>query len=159
LTTKKKFASLLRGWIPKEPIRISAQTSRTLNVFLIALMAVLIVPITYLAIQAINYLGFLWPIIYLIVVLVLRYVIYKTGFKEAFPADAQGVMVRVHRIRVAVASGLLTAFGVGFAARLIIGPLSTYFWIPFIILTLVGALIGDSVWKVFQKRNLKEATK
>ncbi len=68
-------------------------------------------------------------------------------------------MLRVHRIRIAVASGLLTAFGVGFAARLIIGPLSGYFWIPFVILAVVGALIGDSIWKIFQKRSLERNTK
>ncbi len=68
-------------------------------------------------------------------------------------------MVKVHRIRIAVASGLLTAFAVGFAARLIVGPLSAYFWIPFIILAIVGALIGDSFWKVLQKRNLDSNVK
>ncbi|MGD6805875.1 MAG: hypothetical protein ACQCN4_02830 [Candidatus Bathyarchaeia archaeon] len=68
-------------------------------------------------------------------------------------------MLRVHRIRIAIASGLLTAFGVGFAARLIIGPLSAYFWIPFVLLTIVGALIGDSFWKLFQKRSLERDTK
>jgi hypothetical protein len=122
-------------------------------------MVVLIVPIFYLVIQATNYLGIFWPIIYLVVVLVSRYVINKTGFKTALSPQSQGVMLRVHRIRIAIASGLLTAFGVGFAARLIIGPLSAYFWIPFVLLTIVGALIGDSFWKLFQKRSLERDTK
>ena len=73
------------------------------------------------------------------------------------PIQSQRIMLRVHRIRIAVASGLLTAFGIGFAARLIIGPLSAYFWIPFVILTAVGALVGDSLWKTLQKRDSAEA--
>ncbi len=149
----------IRGWIPKEPIRLSAQTSRTLSVFLIVIIAVLIVPIFYLVIQATNYLGILWPIIYLVIILVSLYVINKTGFKTTLPPESQTIMVKVHRIRIAVASGLLTAFAVGFAARLIVGPLSAYFWIPFIILAIVGALIGDSFWKVLQKRNLDSNVK
>jgi hypothetical protein len=88
-------------------------------------------------------------------VLVSRYIINKTGFKTTLPAQSQRIILRAHRIRIAIASGLLTAFGISFAARLIIGPLSAYFLIPFIILTIVGALIGDSLWKVFQKRNLE----
>ena len=92
-------------------------------------------------------------------VLISRYIINKTGFKTTLPAQSKGIMLRVHRIRIAVASGLLTAFGIGFAARLIIGPLSAYFWIPFIILTIVGALIGDSLWKIFQKRRLEADAK
>ncbi len=154
---KKALQNRIRGWFPKEPIRISAQASRTISVFLIALMAVLIVPIFYLVIQATNYLGILWPIIYLAMVLVSRYIISKTGFKTTLPAQSQSIMFRVHRIRIAIASGLLTAFGIGFAARLIIGPLSAYFWIPFVILTIVGALIGDSLWKTLQKRDSTEA--
>ncbi len=122
-------------------------------------MVVLIVPIFYLVIQATNYFGIFWPIIYLAVVLVSRYVISKTGFKTALPTQSQSVMLRVHRIRIAVASGLFTAFGVGFATRLIIGPLSAYFWIHFVILTIVGALIGDSIWKIFQKRSLEGEAK
>jgi hypothetical protein len=159
MNVKKSRKDQIKGWIPKESIRISAQTSRTISVFLIALMAVLIVPIFYLVLQASNYLGILWPIIYLAMVLVSRYIINKTGFKTTLPAQSQGIVLRVHRIRIAVASGLLTAFGVGFAARLIIGSLSAYFWIPFIILTIVGALIGDSIWKIFQKRNLEANAK
>jgi hypothetical protein len=65
-------------------------------------------------------------------------------------------MVKAHRTRIAVASGLLTAFGISFAARLIIGPLSVYFWIPFVILTIVGALIGDNLWKVLQKKRMTQ---
>jgi cation transport ATPase len=118
---------------------------------------VLIVPIFYLVIQATTYLGIIWPIIYLAMVLVSRYIINKTGFKTTLPAQSQTIMHRVHRIRIAVASGLLTAFGIGLAARLIIGPLSTYFWVPFVILTIVGALIGDSLWKTLQKRDSAEA--
>ena len=162
MTLKKQLANRIRGWIPKEPIRISVQTSRTLSVFLIALMAVLIIPIFYLVIQATNYLGILWPIIYLAMVLILRYVIHKTGFKTALPAPSQRterMLFKIQRIRIAIASGLLTAFGIGFAARLILGPLSAYFWIPFIILTIVGALIGDSLWKIFQKRKLEADAK
>lgn len=151
LRLKKRQEKVSRGWLPKEAIRISVQTSRKLLVFMIALMAVLIIPIFYLVIQATNYLGILWPAIYLAIVLVLRYIINKTGFKKALPTQSQSIMFRVHRIRIAVASGLVTAFGIGFAARLIIGPLSAYFWIPFIILTLIGALIGDSLWKTLQK--------
>jgi hypothetical protein len=151
----KSITNKIRGWIPKEPI--SAQTIRTLNVFLIAFMAVLIIPIFYLAIQATNYLGVFWPIIYLVVVLVSRYIINKTGFKTALPAQSQTILLRVHRIRISVASGLLTAFGVGLAARLLTGPLSAYFWIPFVVLTIVGALIGDSLWKTLQKRDSAEA--
>ena len=157
MTIKTYLEKRIRGWIPKEPIRISVQTSRTLTVFMIVIMAVLIVPIFYLVLQATNYLGIFWPIIYLAMVLVLRYVINKTGFKTTLPAQSQGIMLRVHRIRIAVASGLLTAFGIGFAARLIMGPLSAYFWIPFVILTIVGALIGDSLWKTLQKRDSTEA--
>lgn len=155
----KSLSDKIRGWVPKESIRISAQNSRTMSVFLIALMAALIVPIFYLVIQATNYLGIFWPIIYLIMVLVSRYTINKTGFKTTFPPESQRIMFRGHRIRIAIASGLLTAFGVGFAARLTIGPLSAYFWIPFVILTIVGALIGDSIWKIFQKRNLEGEAK
>ena len=157
MASKKRFRNLFQGWLPKEPVRISVQTSRTLSIFLIALMAVLIVPIFYLVIQAANYFGIFWVIIYLAAVLVSRYIINKTGFKTTLPAQSQSVMLRVHRIRIAVASGLLTAFGIGFAARLIIGPLSAYFWIPFVILTIVGALIGDSLWKTLQKRDSAEA--
>jgi hypothetical protein len=149
----KTIIGALRGWIPKESIRISAQTSRMLSVFLIALMAVLIVPIFYLAIQATNYLGIFWAIIYFVVVLVSRYFINKTGFKTILPAHSQGIMLRVHRIRIAVASGLLTIFGAGFASRLIIGPLSAFFWIPFAILAIGGALIGDRLWKTLQKHD------
>ncbi len=155
----KETLKKIRGWFPKEPIRISVQTSRTLSVFMIVVMAVLIVPIFYLVIEATNYLGILWPIIYLVVVLVSRYIINKTGFKTTLPAQSQRIMLRVHRIRIAIASGLLTAFGVGFAARLITGPLAAYFWIPFFILTIVGALIGDSLWKIFQKHNLESNAK
>jgi len=157
MSAQKSVEVRIRGWIPKEPIRICVQTSRTLSVFLIALMIVLIVPIFYLVLQATNYLGVFWSVIYLVVVLFLRYVINKTGFKTTFPAQSQRIMLRVNRIRIAIASGLLTAFGVGFAARLIIGPLSAYFWIPFVLLTIVGALIGDSLWKIFQKRSLESA--
>lgn len=159
MNKEKNLKHRFRGWIPKESIRLSAQTSRTLSIFLIALMAVLIVPIFYLAMQATNYLGLFWPILYLAMVLVSRYIINKTGFKTTLPSQSQRIMLRVHRIRIALASGLLTAFGIGFAARLIIGPLSAYFWIPFIILTVVGALIGDSIWKMFQKRNLEADAK
>lgn len=154
MSNLKNLIYRIRGWIPKEPIRISAQTSRTLSAFLIALMAVLIIPVFYLVIQANNYLGVLWPIIYLAIVLVSRFIINKTGFKTAFPPQSQRIMLRVHRVRIAVASGLLTAFGVGFAARILIGPLSTYFWIPFVILIIVGAIIGDSIWKVFSKEKI-----
>ena len=153
---KKQLEKHINGWVPKEPIRISAQTSRTLTVFMIAFVAVLIIPIFYLAIQATNYLGIFWSIIYLALVLVSRYFINKTGFKTTLPAQSQGIMLRVHRIRIAVASGLLTAFGIGLAARLIIGPLSAYFWIPFVILTVIGALIGDSIWKVLQKKKSEQ---
>jgi hypothetical protein len=121
-------------------------------------MAVLIVPLFYLVIQATNYLGIFWSIIYLGVVLVSRYIINKTGFKTTLPAQSQTIMLRVHRIRIAIACGLLTAFGIGFATRLIVGPLSAYFWIPFAILAIVGALIGDSIWKVLQKKKA-EATR
>ena len=157
MNVKKNWKDQIRGWIPKEPFRISAQTSRTVNVFMILIMAVLIVPIFYLVIQATNYLGIFWPLIYLAMALVSRYIINKTGFKTTLPAQSQRIMFRVHRIRIAVASGLLTAFGIGFAARLIIGPLSAYFWIPFVILTIVGALIGDSLWKTLQKRDSAKA--
>ncbi len=152
----RSLQNRIRGWFPQESLRVNFQTSRKLTVFLIALMAVLIIPIFYLVIQASNYLGIFWPIIYLVVVLVSRYIINKTGFKSALPPQPQRIMLRVHRIRVAVASGLLTAFGIGFAARLIMGPLSAYFWIPFIILTVVGALIGDSIWRVLQKKNSED---
>ncbi len=155
----KHLANRIRGWIPKDSIRISAQASRTLNVLLIAVMAVLIIPIFYLVIQATDYLGIFWLMIYLAMVLVARYIMNKTGFKTALPPQSQTIMLRVQRIRIAIASGLLTAFGIGFAARLIIGPLSAYFWIPFVILTIVGALIGDSIWKLFQKRSLERDTK
>ncbi len=122
---------------------------------LIAIMALLIVPIFYLVIQATDYLGIFWPIIYLATVLVVRIIIDKTGFKTMLPMPSQKTeitLLKIHRIRLAVASGLFTAFSVVFAARLIIGPLSTYFVIPFIILTVVGALIGDSIWKLLQKK-------
>jgi hypothetical protein len=150
-----KIRNHIRGWLPKEPIKISAQTSKSLSLFLIALMAALIIPFFYLVIEATNYLGVFWPIIYLVMVLVSRYIINKTGFKTAFPIQSQNIMLRVHRIRIAVASGLLTAFGIGFAARLITGSLSAYFFVPFIILAIVGALIGDTVWKIFQKHSLE----
>jgi predicted neutral ceramidase superfamily lipid hydrolase len=131
-------------------------------VILVAFMALLIVPIFYLVIQATNYLGVLWPIIYLVTVLVVHYIIDKTGFKKALPAQSQKttqILFKMHRIRIAVASGLFTAFAVVFAARLIIGPLSTYFLIPFIILTVVGALIGDSIWKLCKRKKWKDETK
>lgn len=154
MKAKQSLEKRIRGWLPKEPFRISAQTRRTVSVFLIVIMAVLIVPILYLVLQATNYFGIFWSIIYLAIVLVSRYVISKTGFRKALPVPSQGterMLFRMHRIRIAVACGLLTAFGVGFAARLIVGPLSASFWIPFIILTIVGALIGDSLWEIFQK--------
>ena len=134
---KKRLEKHIHGWIPKETIKTTVQTCRTVSLLMIVTMAVSIVPIFYLVLQATNYLGILWPIIYLAMVLVSRYVINKTGFKTALPAQSQRIMIRVHRIRIAIASELTTAFGVGFAARLIIGPLSAYFWIPFIILTIV----------------------
>lgn len=130
-------------------------------IILVAFMALLIVPIFYLVIQATDYLGIFWPIIYLAIVLVLRYVIDKTGFKTALPVPSQKselMLLKLHRIRIAVASGLFTAFAVALAARSIIGPLSTYFSIPFIILTVVGAFIGDSIGKLFQKKKSKDET-
>jgi hypothetical protein len=151
---KTPIKQRIRGWIPKESIKISVQTSRTLSIFMIVIMAVLIVPIFYLGLQATNYLGILWPIIYLAMVLVVRYIIHKTGFPMPSPR-AQRIEVTVRRIRIIIASGLVTAFGIGLTARLILGPLSAYFWIPFIILTIVGALIGDGLWKIFQKRKLE----
>ena len=47
MNKEKNLKHRIRGWIPKEPIILSVQTSRTVSVFLIALMAVLIVPISY----------------------------------------------------------------------------------------------------------------
>jgi hypothetical protein len=121
----------------------------------------LIIPIFYLVLQTTNYLGIFWTIIYLTLVLVVRYIIDKTGFKTTLPMPSQKtehVLLKVHRIRIAVASGLFTAFAAVFAARLIIGPLSTYFLIPFAILTVTGAVIGDSVWKLLQKKKSKDET-
>ena len=153
MTTKKKFANLLRGWIPNEPIRISAQTSRTVSIFLIALMAILIIPIFYLVIQATNYLGIFWPITYLVIVLALRYILHKTGIDKTLSASSQsGIFGKVRRVQIVVGSGLLVAFGTVFAARLIIGP-SLYTFIPFILL-LSLELSSAIAWKAFQKRNL-----
>jgi hypothetical protein len=117
-------------------------------------LAALIIPIFYLVLQATAFFGALWIIIYVAAVLAVRYIIHKTGFPMLSPREQQ-IQATVRRIRIIIASGLVTAFGIGLAARLIIGPLSAYFWIPFIILTIVGALIGDSLWKIFQKRKLE----
>ena len=156
--SKKSLSNRIRGWFPTEQLRVSVQQSRTLMIALIAFMALLIVPIFYLVIQATDYLGIFWSIIYLAIVLIVRYIIDKTGFKTALPIPSQKteMILKIHRIRLAVASGLFTAFTVVLAARLIIGPLSTYYVIPFIVLTVVGALIGDSIWKQLQKKKSQE---
>ncbi|MCW4005305.1 MAG: hypothetical protein NWF04_01705 [Candidatus Bathyarchaeota archaeon] len=160
MNKEKSLKNRILGWIPKDSIRLSAQTSRTVSVFLIVLMAALIVPIFYLVIHATNYLGIFWPITYLVIVLVLRYILHKTGIDKTLSASSQsGVFGKVRRVQIVVGSGLLVAFGTVFAARLIIGPLSLYFLIPFILLAIVGALIGDSIWKAFQKRSLKDDSK
>ncbi len=75
----------IRGWIPKEPIRLSAQTIRTLSVFLRVIIAVLIVPNFYLVIQATNYLGILWPIIYLVIIWFHCMLSIKQVLKRPFP--------------------------------------------------------------------------
>jgi hypothetical protein len=125
------------------------------KIFLLILIiiAALIVPIFYLAILATNYLGILWPLMYLAIVLVLRYIIYKTGIDKTLTFSQRGIFGKARRVQITVGSGLLVAFGTVFAAKLIIGPLSAYFLIPFAILTIVGALIGDSIWRVLQNKH------
>ena len=154
MNVKKDLKNQVRGWFPKEPLLVS----RTIIVFMAVFLAALIIPIFYLVLQATAFFGAFWIIIYVAAVLAVRYIIHKTGFPMPSPR-AQRIQVTVRRIRIIIASGLVTAFGIGLAARLIIGPLSAYFWIPFIILTVVGALIGDSVWKILQKRNLEADAK
>lgn len=146
--------SKIRGWIPKEALVASYQANKqAIQLLMILIIAALIIPIFYLVVQAEAFFGVFWIIIYVTVVLAVRYIIHKTGFPMPSPRE-QRIQATVRRIRIIIASGLVTAFGIGLVARLIIGPLSAYFWIPFIILTIVGALIGDSLWKIFQKRKL-----
>jgi len=148
MSTLKSLENRIRGWIPKDPVLVN----RTIIVF-IAVLAALIIPIYYLVLQATAFFGALWIIIYVAAVLAVRYIIHKTGFPMPSPR-AQRIQATVRRIRIIIASGLVTAFGISFAARLITGPLPTYFWIPFIILIAMGAFIGDSLWKTLQKHDL-----
>ena len=124
----------------------------------IAVLAALIIPIYYLAIESRALFGASWIIVYVAAVLVLRYIIHKTGYPQPTQNGTRAQII-THRIRIMIASGLLTAFAIGTVSRLIIGPLPSYFWIPFVILIVVGAFIGDSLRKALQKHDLGGSSK
>ena len=124
MSLKRYLSKFNQGWIPKDPVLVN----RTIIVF-IAVLAALIIPIYYLALESRALFGASWIIVYVAAVIVLRYIIHKTGFPMLSPR-AQRIEVTVRRIRIIIASGLFTAFGISLATRLITGPLSAYFWIP-----------------------------
>ena len=151
LNLKEHLEKRIRGWLPKEPLLASFQAkSRILVVFMIVLLAVLIIPIYYLALEANAFFGASWIIVYIAAVLVMRYIISKMGYPEPSPS-AHRTQIMAQRVRIVICSGLFTAFAVGTASRLIAGPLPSYFWIPFIILIVVGAFIGDMAWKKLRR--------
>ena len=153
MNVKRSIQQIFRGWIPKDPVLVN----RTIIVFIVVLAA-LIIPIYYLVLESRALFGASWLIVYVVALIVLRYIVHKTGY----PKPLQGInraQILAHRIRIMIASGLFTAFAIGTASRLIIGPLPAYFWIPFVILIVVGAFIGDSLRKALQKHDLGGGSK
>jgi cytochrome b561 len=77
---------------------------------------------------------------YLILILILRYILYKIGFRP--PQNESSVSRIVHM----VLSGLLAVFTIGVIISLYIGqPLPNYFGVFLVVLFVVGAFIEDII--------------
>ncbi len=143
---KTPIEQRIRGWIPKDPILISFQAkSRALVLFMIAVLGLLVVPLFFLTLEARTFLGEGFVILVIVVSVILGYITRKKGWYKPLP--------KVRRIHIIVCSGLFTAFAIGTSLRIIIGTLPSYYWIPFILLIVAGAFIGNIIWKTLQKQN------
>ena len=109
-------------------------------------LAILVVPLFFLTLEARAILGEGFVILVIAVSVILGYITRKKGWYKPLP--------RVRRIHIIVCSGLFTAFAVGTSLRVIVGPLPSYFWVAFVMLIVAGAFIGDIIWKKLQINNL-----
>ena len=74
MNRKRNFKHRIRGWIPKDPVLVN----RTIIVFIVVLAA-LIIPIYYLVLESRALFGASWLIVYVVALIVLRYIVHKTG--------------------------------------------------------------------------------
>lgn len=144
MISKKTLARFIRGWLPKEPkfMKFHAKTYTLKIIFMIIVLSLLAVPLFFLAIEARVLLGFGFVVLLTVANLTFGFIARKEGWYKPSP--------RVRRIRIVVSSGLFTAFAVTLALRELLGPLSPYFLIPFIVLFVFGMFIGDRIQKTFK---------
>jgi MFS family permease len=156
MNVKKALENRIRGWLPKESnppnkkVKAAEAPSRArkvlwylvvIAILTLILAAVIIVYIPFLAESLVNRTAAL--AIYAAISVVF-YLAYGRDYYKRHPTK--------HRVSLILVSGLLTAFGVGTALRVLTGPLTSYFWIPFILLCFIGGFIGDRIWRKFQGR-------
>lgn len=84
-------------------------------------------------------LGHLLDFVIITIILIFGYVVRKEGYmRQASP--------KVRRVQCIVGGGLLTGFGILTALRILLGPLSSaHSFLLFLILTMLGAYIGDKM--------------
>jgi amino acid transporter len=155
---KKFLENRVRGWLPKEPqapsykvkaVKAPTKAFKALwYVIVFAILALIVATvivfyIPFLAESLVN------RTIVLVIYALVALTLYRTYGRDYFKRHP-----RERRFRIILVSGALTAFTAMILLSLILGSPKPYLWIAVILLAIVGAFIGDMIWKTLQKRDL-----
>jgi amino acid transporter len=158
LTSIKQLANKIRGWFPKEPTlkssRVKAVDAPTkafkvawyLLIFAILAFIVAAVVIFYVPFLSESLLNRTVALVIYASIVIIIYRIFGRDYFRRHPKE--------HRIRLMLASGAITAITSMVLFSLIFGspqPYLPYLWIPVILLGIVGALVGNLIWKRMHK--------
>jgi len=129
----KRFKEIMASnWAKNKTFRILITTA------LLVFMGILVFALYW---NARLLLGHLLDLVIIAMILIFGYVVRKEGYMRQ-------VSPKVRRVQCVVGGGLLTGFGILTALRIFLGPLSPSHSFPlFLILTMLGAYIGDKVGK------------
>lgn len=158
---KKRLENSIRGWLPKEQhlqnykVKVAKEQPKAFKILWY------IVVFAILAVIAAAVIIFLIPfyaesLVNRTIVLVI-YVLVVIAVYRAYGRDYFKRHPRERRFRIMLMSGTLTALTAMILLSVILGspkPYLPYLWIPVIVLGVVGAFIGDMIWKMYQKRDL-----
>jgi drug/metabolite transporter (DMT)-like permease len=143
----------IRGWLPKEPnlprnkVKMAEAPTKAFKVLwyvvVFAILALIVVAVI------IFYIPFLAESLVNRTIVLVIYAMVAFALYRAYGRDYYKRHPRERRFRIMLVSGALTALTAMILLSVILAPKPylPYLWIPFILLGVVGAFIGDRLWK------------